>query len=156
MQISSDGIELVKHFEGLYLNAYLDSVGVATIGFGRIKYDDGSPVKIGDTCTEQDALRWLAEDLEKDGAHYVKAWVKVPLTQGQFDALVSFTFNRGAGRLREKLVGLLNSKEYPQAAETLLQYDYAGSPPRTLPGLTRRRKAERAMFLGEDWHQFLK
>lgn len=154
-KISDDGLALVKHFEGCRLQSYQDSVHVWTIGWGRIRYDDGASVGPGDTCTQAQADAWLMEDLEKEGAHYVKAWVKTPLTAGQFSALVSFTYNRGAGRLKEKLVGLLNAGDYPSAARTLLEYDYAGSPPRTLPGLTRRRKAERAMFLGEDWRVFV-
>jgi lysozyme len=152
--INEAGIALIKHFEGCSLHAYLDSVKVETIGWGRIVYDNGRKVKLGDTCTQAEADQWLLEDIEKDGAHYVKAWVTAPLTSDQFSALVSFTYNRGAGRLKEKLVGLLNSGQAAQAAEALLSYDYAGTPPRVLPGLTRRRKAERELFLSGDWTKY--
>lgn len=152
--INATGLALVKSFEGLYLKAYQDSVGVWTIGYGRIEYDGGSPVQQGDYTTQEKSDQWLLEDLEKDGAHYVRAWIKVPLNENQFSALTSFTFNRGAGRLHEKLVAILNSGDYAKAADTLLEYNYAGSDNRVLAGLTRRRKAERELFLGRDWKIF--
>lgn len=150
--ISAAGLKLVEHFEGCYLTAYQDSVGVWTIGWGRIQYDDGTPVQQGDSCSQAKADEWLAKDVETDGSQFVRKWATAngkALTQQQFDALASFTYNRGAGRFHQ-LCGMAG-----EMANNLLTFDYAGSPPKQLPGLTRRRWAERAMYLGQDWTVFM-
>lgn len=165
--ITLAGLELVKHFEGCYLEAYLDSVKVPTIAFGRIVHPNGRKVRLGDRCTIQEAYAWLFEDLEREGAKYVAAFTLQPwlLADNQWSALVSFTYNRGAGRFNEKLDdlvdeglrdGFFNQKELEKVAETMRTYDYAGRPPRVLLGLKRRRYAEKAMFLGQDWEKFVK
>ncbi len=149
--INQDGLELIQHFEGLYLHAYRDSVRVVTIGWGRIKYDNGRAVKMGDTCTKEQADQWLLEDIEKDGSRYVR--IGFPgLNDAQFSALASFCYNRGAGRLQElhDMTGG-NVDKIPQA---LLTFNYAGTPHRYLLGLDRRRWAEREMFRGGDWRRF--
>jgi hypothetical protein len=71
-KLNAEGMALVEQFEGIFLKAYQDSVGVWTIGWGRILYDDGSRVKMGDNCTREQADQWLQEDLEKDGGQYVR------------------------------------------------------------------------------------
>ncbi len=142
--INAAGLALVKYYEGLYLTAEEDCVGVSTIGYGRIFYDDGSHVKNGDTCTEAQANAWLLEDLQKDGAHFVKAWTK-GLSENQFSALTSFCFNRGAGRFRE-LLAMTGS-----LSENMLHFDYAGHASNHLLGLERRRRSERALFMNGDW-----
>lgn len=165
--ITKDGLDLIQHFEGKYLKAYRDSVGVLTIGWGRIKYDDGRPVREGDTCTEEQALRWLLTDIWDDGAQYVRKMVDLDerLTPYQFSALVSMVFNRGAGRFDERLDdlidaslkdGIFTTQEIKTVTDALLSYDYAveGGKRRVLPGLTRRRYAEREMFMGKDWKLF--
>lgn len=165
--ITQDGLDLVTHFEGKYLKAYRDSVGVITIGWGRIKYDDGTPVKMGDTCTEEQALQWLLTDLWDDGAQYVRSMMDFEdrLTPYQFSAMVSLVFNRGAGRFNEKLDdfmdealkdGVFSPEEVKKVTDALLSYDYAvqAGKRRQLPGLVRRRYAEREMFLGKDWRRF--
>lgn len=149
MQISTNGVELIKEFEGLYLKSYRDSVGVWTIAYGRINYDDGRPVRANEACTKEQAEKWLTEDIEKEGSHFVRAYLKKELKQCEFDALSSFCFNRGAGRLKE-LVGM----GVDNIAQNILRFDYAGKPPKILPGLTRRRYAEREMFCGGDWRLF--
>jgi lysozyme len=142
--VNAAGLALAKYYEGLYLTASEDCVGVSTIGYGRILYDDGTHVKNGDTCTEDQANQWLLEDLNTDGAHYVRAWAK-GLNQDQFSALTSFSFNRGAGRLRELLA-------MPgDIAANLLTFDFAGSPTNHLLGLQRRRRSEAALYQGLDW-----
>lgn len=150
--ITSDGWELIRHFEGLYLNAYYDNAirpgfphGTPTIGYGRIHYDDLSPVKIGDTCTVAQANQWLAEDVELDGAHFVRAWVKTPLKDCQYSALTSFCFNRGAGRFRQLLAN-------GNILMHIQDFSYAGDPPKRMEGLARRRAAEFLMYSGKDWH----
>jgi lysozyme len=133
---------LVRQFEGCRLQAYADSVGVPTIGVGHTH-----GVRLGDRCTVQQADVWLTQDLE-DAAAGVAMLVKVPLTQGQFDALTSFVFNLGVKRLAEStLLILLNKGQYDNAAAQFLLWVRAGG--QVQAGLVRRRAAEKAMFLGE-------
>lgn len=156
--INGKGMALVKHFEGCYLRAYQDSVGVWTIGFGRIVYPDGRKVKSGDTCTQEQADAWLREDLYKEGAKYVRAFlldhVESALTPDQFSALVSFTYNRGAGRFKEYVAPLLNKEDPKGAMDSLVTVNWAGPSREYLLGLDRRRWAERALFEGADWTKF--
>ena len=166
--ITQTGLDLVKHFEGCYLKAYNDrpddpAHGTWTIGYGRINYADGRKVKPGDTCTQAQADAWLMEDLEDEGAKYVRAYMKnwMFLTDDQFSAMVSFTFNRGAGRFNEQLDDILDEavqdkvidwKELAKVKKTVKSYDWAGKKTRKiLAGLTRRRTAEARLFAGEDW-----
>ena len=102
--MSAAGFVQTKYCEGLYLTSYQDSRGVWTIGYGRIEYDDGHHVGAGETCSHEDAERWLLEDVENDGSHYVRAWVKIPLTQNQFDALGDGFFSRPQCRPQYALV----------------------------------------------------
>ncbi|QJE95231.1 lysozyme [Luteolibacter luteus] len=143
--INSRGLELVKHFEGCYLTAYPDSVGVWTIGYGHtgLTHEDGT-VKRGRTITQAEAEQLLQHDLDYF-ANRVRKGTTVPLSEDQFAALVSFDFNTG-GYLRSHLRKLLNRGDYAGAAEQLLLWDKAGG--RTLSGLTRRRRSERKLFLG--------
>lgn len=150
--VSSDGLALIKKFEGLYLTAYKDPVGIWTIGYGYtgIKHNDGT-VKKGQRITKQKAEDLLAFDLNTKYGPAVNRLVKVPLLQREFDALISFHFNTGA--LGEStLLKKLNAGDREGAANEFLRWDKAGG--KVLRGLTRRRKAERAMFLGQDWEQF--
>lgn len=151
--INQAGFELVKHFEGCYLRAYQDSVGVWTIGWGRIKYDNGGPIEQFDVCTQAEADTWLLEDLENDGGRYVRAYISEGLNPNQFSALCSFTYNRGAGRLKEA-VDKAGARGVSALAEVILQYDWAGADHKYLLGLDRRRHAERELFNGNDWRKF--
>ena len=145
MQTSEKGIALIKQFEGCKLTAYLDSVGVWTIGYGWTQPVDGKPIRAGMTIKQETAERLLKTGLvsyESD----VSRLVKVGLTQGQFDALVSFTYNRGARSLSTStLLRKLNAGDYAGAADEFLRWNKAGG--KVLNGLTRRREAERALFL---------
>ena len=145
MQTSDKGIALIKQFEGCKLTAYQDSVGVWTIGYGWTKPVDGKPIRAGMTIKQETAERLLKTGLvsyEND----VSRLVKVDLTQGQFDALVSFTYNLGARSLSTStLLRKLNAGDYAGAADEFLRWDKAGG--KVLSGLTRRREAERALFL---------
>lgn len=151
--ITRDGLEMCKHFEGLFLKAYKDPVDVVTIGYGRIRNSDGSPVKSGQTCTEAQAEEWLLEDLEREGAKYVRAfypnWTSLKLNV--WSAYVDFTFNRGAGRFRDGPAVYLKKEDHTMAVANLLTFDWAGNPRRTLEGLERRRHAEKLMIEGKDW-----
>jgi lysozyme len=140
MKPSSACRALVRQFEGCKLQAYLCPAGIPTIGVGHTR-----GVKIGDRCTVQQADVWLSQDLEDAGAA-VAMLVRVPLTQGQFDALTSFVFNLGARRLAEStLLIMLNKRNYKAAADQFSRWVYAGS--QKLPGLVARRGAEAALFL---------
>lgn len=141
MKISQKGINLIKLFEGLQLKAYRDSVNVLTIGYGST----GSHVKEGMIITEEQANNLLMKDVERfeEG---VSSLVSVPISQNQFDALVSFSFNLGLGNLKSStLLRKLNSKDYIGASLEFIKWNRAGG--KVLTGLTRRRQAEQAMFL---------
>ncbi|WGG66676.1 lysozyme [Enterobacter ludwigii] len=145
MQTSDKGIALIKQFEGCKLTAYQDSVGVWTIGYGWTQPVDGKPIRAGMTIKQETAERLLKTGLvsyESD----VSRLVKVGMTQGQFDALVSFTYNLGARSLSTStLLRKLNAGDYAGAADEFLHWNKAGG--KVLNGLTRRREAERALFL---------
>ncbi|HHR0802518.1 TPA: lysozyme [Enterobacter roggenkampii] len=145
MQTSEKGIALIKEFEGCKLTAYQDSVGVWTIGYGWTQPVDGKPIRAGMTIKQETAERLLKTGLvsyESD----VSRLVKVDLTQGQFDALVSFTYNLGARSLSTStLLRKLNASDYAGAADEFLRWNKAGG--KVLNGLARRREAERALFL---------
>ena len=145
MQTSDKGIALIKQFEGCKLTAYQDSVGVWTIGYGWTQPVDGKPIRAGMTIKQETAERLLKTGLvsyESD----VSRLVKVGLTQGQFDALVSFTYNLGARSLSTStLLRKLNTGDYAGAADEFLRWNKAGG--KVMNGLTRRREAERALFL---------
>ena len=145
MQTSDKGIALIKEFEGCKLTAYQDSVGVWTIGYGWTQPVDGKPIRAGMTIKQETAERLLKTGMvsyESD----VSRLVKVGLTQGQFDALVSFTYNLGALSLSTStLLRKLNAGDYAGAADEFLRWNKAGG--KVLNGLTRRREAERALFL---------
>mgnify|MGYP001069296736 FL=1 len=145
MQTSEKGIALIKEFEGCRLTAYQDSVGVWTIGYGWTQPVDGKPIRAGMTIKQETAERLLKNGLvsyESD----VSRLVKVGVTQGQFDALVSFTYNLGARSLSTStLLRKLNAGDYAGAADEFMRWNKAGG--KVLNGLTRRREAERALFL---------
>lgn len=151
--INSAGLTVIKHFEGLELRAYQDSVGVWTIGYGHTAAAGPPTVYAGQTITEAEAEAILKRDLELF-ERGVRDLVTVPLNSNQFSALVSFAFNVGLGALRDStLLRLLNAGDYQGAADQLPRWVKAGG--QTLPGLVRRRDAERALFLSQDYTRFL-
>jgi lysozyme len=95
MQPSATCYSLIKHFEGLYLTAYLDAVDVPTIGYGTIIYPNGIKVKTGDHCTEQEAQEYLEFEVNQKAAGVQRLLKEIPVNQNQFDSLVSFTYNLG-------------------------------------------------------------
>lgn len=143
MKTSQKGINLIKEFEGCKLTAYkpVSSEKYFTIGYGHY----GADVKSDLTITEQEAENYLRADLQKFETGVDKA-VKVGITQNMFDALVSFTYNCGIGALQSStLLKKLNAGDFNGAANEFLKWNKSGSS--VLPGLTRRRQAERALFL---------
>jgi len=140
MQISNAGLDLIKQFEGLRTTAYRCSAGILTIGYGHTH-----GVKTGDVITPQQADEYLREDVQIAELN-VNTNIKTPLTQNQFDALVSFVFNVGAGNfVKSTLLKKLNAGDYSGAADELLKWVNAGGKP--LEGLRKRRTAERERFL---------
>ena len=139
MHLSDSGVNLIKNFDGLRLSAYQDSAGVWTIGYGHT-----GGVKPGDRITQGQAEALLRKDTgwAQDA---VRQQVQVPLTQDQFNALTSFTFNLGAGALRDStLLSKLNAGDYAGAQAEFGRFVHAGG--RVLQGLVRRRAAEAALF----------
>jgi lysozyme len=140
MKVSNNGINLIKRFEGLELKSYKDSVGILTIGYGHTH-----AVKAGDVITGEQADAFLREDLQV-AELTVNTNVKVKLTQGQFDALVSFVFNLGSGNfVKSTLIKKLNAGDYAGAVDEFSKWVNAGG--KKLPGLVKRRAAEREVFL---------
>lgn len=132
---------LTEAFEGCKLKAYRDSKGVLTIGYGHTSH-----VYEGQTCTQEMADVWLRIDIAT-AEHAVNRLVCVKLTQGEFDALVDFTFNVGVGAFSNStLIHLLNHGDYKDAANEFEKWDYCGGV--VLAGLLRRRLAEKAVFNG--------
>lgn len=139
MKTSPSARAAIYGFEGCRKQAYQDSVGVWTIGVGHTK-----GVKPGQSCTDAQAQIWFTEDLE-DAEAAVEHLVTVPLTQGQFDALVSFVFNLGPKRLTTStLLRHLNAGNYSAAAAQFKLWCHAGE--QILPGLVKRRAWETDSF----------
>lgn len=146
MKTSANGRALIEAFEGRYLKAYKDSVGVLTIGYGHTSAAGWPQVSDGMTITAQQADSILATDLAAVEGQ-VERYIKVPLNQAQFDALVSFTFNLGPGNLsKSSLARRLNAGDYAISNE-FAKWNRAGG--NVLNGLTRRRRAEAAMWGGD-------
>ncbi|WP_312623286.1 lysozyme [Pseudomonas juntendi] len=141
MRTSQRGLSLIKSFEGLRLQAYQDSVGVWTIGYGATR-----GVKAGMKISKEQAERMLLNDVQRFEPE-VQRLITVPLSQNQWDALMSFTYNLGPANLESStLRRLLNAGNYASAAEQFPRWNKAGG--QVLAGLVHRRAAERDLFLG--------
>ena len=139
MRINEAGLNLIKDFEGCRLKAYLCPAGVWTIGYGHTQ-----GVKPDMVINQLQAERFLRQDLKRF-EDAVTSLVKVPITLNQFSALVSFAYNVGVGALYDStLLRKLNKKDYKGAANEFLRWNKAGG--KVLPGLTRRRLAEKDLF----------
>ncbi|MGN8006517.1 lysozyme [Acinetobacter sp. 22301] len=146
MSLSQEGVNHICNFEGLRLSAYDDGVGVWSIGYGTTRYPNGLSVQKGDTCTLEQAKAYMQHDL-KIFERAVNGAVKVPLKQNQFDALVSLSYNIGAGAFKKStLLKKLNSGDYKGAANQFDVWVNAGG--KRLAGLVRRRALEKKLFLG--------
>ena len=149
-QLNAATLELVRSFEGLYLEAYKDEVGVWTIGYGHTNYDRHGPrVAKGDALKNEDeAAAILRLDLDDTAAAVEKLLLSRPgaeLNDNQFGALVSFAFNLGLGNLgKSTLLQRINARDYLGAVPEFAKWNKAGG--RILRGLSRRRLAEAALF----------
>ena len=145
MSTSQNGINLISSFEGCELKAYLCPAKVWTIGFGTTVYPNGVKVKKGDSCTLDQAKQFKAHDLKRF-EKTVNDLVKVPLTQNQFDALVSLTYNIGTGAFEKStLLKKLNAGDYQGAADQFTVWNKGGG--KVLQGLVNRRAKEKEVFL---------
>ena len=143
--ISKAGINLITSFEDLKLDAYDDGTGTWTIGFGTTVYPDGIRVKQGDHCTVEQAKSFFQHDLKRFQAS-VNNTVRVMLSQNQFDALVSLSYNIGQNAFNNStLLKCLNAGNYQAAADQFLVWSKGGG--QIFKGLVRRREVERALFL---------
>lgn len=139
-------LKLIKEFEGCHLKAYKDPIGIPTIGWGSIRHPDGRKVQMGDVLTQAQADEYLMHEVSKFAGH-VDALVTRQIPNNAFCALVSFAYNVGEGNLgKSTLLKKLNGGSSLEvvAAEFAKWNKAAG---KVLAGLTRRRAAERKLFL---------
>ena len=139
MKIVYEGLKMIKHFEGLELNAYQCAAGVWTIGYGHTK-----GVQQGMVISEETADEMLVEEL-KEFENYINDMVNCTLNQNQFDALVSWVYNLGPANLQAStLLNVLNAGDYAGVPAQIKRWNKAGG--KVLEGLTRRREAEADLF----------
>lgn len=147
MIVPKQAKEIIKKFEGLRLTAYKDSVGVSTVGFGHTKL---TPPPCTDcmVITEQQANGMLENDLEHT-LSMIQGHIKADLTDNQLSAVLSFAFNLGANAfIKSTLLKELNNGNIDKASNEFLKWNKAGG--KILAGLTKRRVAERELFLTPD------
>ena len=143
--ISEQGFAIIREFEGFRANAYLDTGGVWTIGYGTIKYPDGTKVKKGDTCTQGQAELWLKNDCQWVDACLDK-YVKVNINQNQFDALASFIYNIGeTAFVKSTMLTLINKGDLRVSASQFDRWVFDNG--KRIQGLANRRSKEKALFL---------
>jgi lysozyme len=157
MKTSAKAIEMIKHHEGVRQKPYRCPAKLWTVGVGHVMYPEQGKLKLEDrdkiVLRPEDFRTFSMEEvnaiLRSDLARFergVLQYISVPLAQGEFDALVSFSFNVGLGTLqRSTLRQKLNRGDKEGAMESLMQYCKAGG--KVLRGLENRRKDERALFL---------
>ena len=146
MNISQEGLALIKKFEGCELKAYRCPANVLTIGYGVTK-----GVTEDMEITQQEADEMLNEEIP-EYEEYINNMVKVPLEQYQFDALCAWVYNLGPTNLSEStLLKLLNAGDYHLIPSQIKRWNKAGGE--TLTGLIRRREAESILFEGKEWSE---
>ena len=145
MKISKQGLELIAYFEGVKLKPYKCPAGLWTVGIGHLIGDGTTlPNDWNRTFTLEEAYALLAKDVARF-ERGVSMYCPVPLTQGMFDSLVSFSFNLGLGTLqRSSLRQKVNRGDFEGAKKVLLKYNKANG--KVLKGLDLRRKAEARLF----------
>jgi len=145
MKLNQAGIKLMHDFEGCKLTAYLCPANVATIGYGNTYYEDGKPVKLGDTITQERANE-LFNMIAEDFAKRVRTLLRVTLNENQFSALVSFAYNAGVANLNKStLLRKVNANPSdPTIDAEFLKWNKANG--QVLAGLTRRRTAESKLY----------
>jgi lysozyme len=150
--VTDKGLALIKRFEGFSATPYLCPVGWWTIGWGAVRGPDGQVVTaVTLPITEEEAEILLRRDVSL-AERAVSRLISVPLAGGQFDALVSFTFNLGAGALqRSTLRRKVNREDHGAVPEELRKWVWAGG--KRLPGLVKRREAEADIYTTSESRQ---
>ena len=144
MQISEEGKNLIKKFEGCELEAYKCAAGVWTIGYGHIK------TAVEGMKIDQATANELFDEEMGEYETYVNTAVTVPLSQNQFDALVSWVFNLGNGNLNAStMLKVINSGDHAGVPAQIKRWNKAGG--KVLDGLVRRREAEALLYQGAIW-----
>lgn len=144
MGISEEGKNLIKKFEGCELEAYKCAAGVWTIGYGHIK------TAVEGMKIDQATANELFDEEMGEYETYVNTAVTVPLSQNQFDALVSWVFNLGNGNLNAStMLKVINSGDHAGVPAQIKRWNKAGG--KVLEGLIRRREAEALLYEGKDW-----
>jgi lysozyme len=148
MRLTKEGLSLIKDFEGFRSKSYRCPAKVLTIGFGHTSMAGPPEVKEGMTISRAEGDRILKADLKKYEA-FVRDAIKVELTPAQYSACVSLCYNIGGGAFkRSSVVRFCNKRQWKNAADAFALWNKAGG--RVLPGLTRRRAAEAALFMSDD------
>ena|SRR5574343_1053365 len=143
--INRAGLELIKQFEGFRAKAYVDPVGIVTIGYGTTAAAGVGPVEMGMTITEAQASEYLAKTLDKFGRN-IRSMIKVEPNENEFAAMLSLAYNIGPGAFaKSSVLKRFNAGDKAGAADAFLMWTKAGG--KVLAGLKRRREAERALFL---------
>lgn len=146
LKLSARGLSDIANFEGYRAHAYEDAAGHATIGFGHLLHYGGLTQADRDLYWDRKKARAVLEQDTTAAQNTVRTLVKVPLTQPEFDALVSFVFNVGPTAFRDStLLKLLNEGRRYLASAQFLKWNHAGN--KVILGLSKRRRAERALFL---------
>jgi lysozyme len=147
MEVSERGLNLIKRFEGLSLKPYLCPAKIPTIGYGNTFYEDGTKVAMDDKPITIKRAEMLLKLIVDKFAIGVEKVLKVPLEQNQFDAVVSFSYNVGLGSLKSStLLKKINDGKFLEASKEFGRWNKANG--KILDGLTKRREAERQMFIG--------
>ncbi|MEN5306844.1 lysozyme [Chryseobacterium cucumeris] len=146
MKTSQKGINLITSFEGFSAKPYLDSAGIPTIGYGNTYYPRGNKVTMKDPAITKEKGVELFAAVLPTYEKIVNSKVKVPLTQNQFDALVSHTYNTGGS---DGLFSLVNKRAADSEIRNWFTTKYITAAGKTLNGLIRRRKAEADLFFAK-------
>ena len=146
MNISQEGLALIKKFEGCELKAYRCPANVLTIGYGVTK-----GVTEDMEITQQEADEMLAGELI-EYTEYINNMVKVALNQSQFDALTAWIYNLGPTNFKDStLLRVLNEGRYNEVPQEIKRWNKANG--QVLNGLIKRREAEALLFQGKEWHE---
>ncbi|MGX6962312.1 glycoside hydrolase family protein [Vagococcus xieshaowenii] len=144
-QLSTEGYQFIKQWEGERLQAYRDPAGVWTIGVGHTGPVNGQPIKAGLTITAKQSEQLLQTDIHTH-TQVLKQVVTAPLTQHQFDALASFCFNLGPNIIKDAaLLQAINRQDWLETTNQMSRYVHAGNV--VLQGLVNRRQAEIQLFM---------
>jgi lysozyme len=146
MKTSQNGINLILLFEGFSSRPYLDSAGIPTIGYGNTYYPGGKKVTMKDASITKERGAELFSSVLPAYEKIVNNKIKVPLTQNQFDALVSHTYNTGGS---DTLFSLINKKADPETIKDWFTSRYTTAGGKVLNGLIRRRKTEADLFFSK-------